>query len=315
VHALGGDFNLYAYVGGLLLKAVDPLGLCHGTDNPGSQGCPEEVQDVGGGGELKDTIFERGVGESVDEGVAATVDTVEAVVTDPAGTLHAVVTAPIKDPVGTAEAAYDTATGVWQHGLQASDAGYRAVTTDSQMAWAEFGYEVTESAKAAIALLPIGWLGRAVPDVKLRGPQTSRRIVSPPAPGQVLEGFPDNPNRATVFEGHGVELPGSFEVPEGTYIRIPDVLEIKDDIAQDMARVGTVRPGMPSTVYGPGQRAPNLVLQPPHSPELTVRASSTTVTESTLLKDLVKPNMGVCLWGACRRPMSPRAFSVEPPSN
>ncbi|PRQ08098.1 SpvB/TcaC N-terminal domain-containing protein [Enhygromyxa salina] len=45
--------------------------------------------------------------------------------------------------------------------------------------------------------------------------------VSPPEPGQVVWGYGENPSHATIFEGHGSELPGTFTVPEGTWIRLP----------------------------------------------------------------------------------------------
>jgi hypothetical protein len=145
-------------------------------------------------------------------------------------------------------------------------------------------------------------------------------ITSPPTEGQVRYGYIDNPNNATVLEGHGLQLPGEFVVPEGTYLRIPEALLLEERLGQEAARIGTFPAGVRSTLLAPGSRAPNLVLLPPDNVRMVddefdeflkygyiaepmqVRPSSTTVTRPTFLSDILVPDMGFCTWAACRKP-------------
>ncbi len=57
--------------------------------------------------------------------------------------------------------------------------------------------------------------------------------------------------------------------------------------------------GSGGLVIPPGGTAPNLVLHPP-TPGMVVRPSSWQVTRPTMLGDMLEPNMGFCVWGACR---------------
>lgn len=132
-----------------------------------------------------------------------------------------------------------------------------------------------------------------------RGPASGARIVSPPGPGQVLLGGADNPMGAMVFEGHGTTAPGSFTVPEGTWLQVPRAAQVQEAAAQVAARHGTFPPGQ-ANIFGPGSTAPNLVLHPPTA-DMFTRMSSTVVTRPTLLQDMLQPNMGLCVWGACTR--------------
>jgi hypothetical protein len=131
-----------------------------------------------------------------------------------------------------------------------------------------------------------------------RGPASGPKIISPPKPGQILLGGADNPMGAMVLEGHGSTVTGSFTVPQGTYLQLPNSLFVTEKAAQAAAIRGTYPAGQ-SFFIGPGGSAPNLVLHPP-TPNMFVRPSSTIVTRPTLLQDVLEPNMGVCVWGACR---------------
>ena len=52
--------------------------------------------------------------------------------------------------------------------------------------------------------------------------------------------------------------------------------------------------------YGPGSRIPDYTLHPPDG--LNIEATSVTVTDSTLLGELLRPGMGSVDWAACRSP-------------
>lgn len=127
-----------------------------------------------------------------------------------------------------------------------------------------------------------------------RGPASGASIVSPPGAGQVIRGS----LAAPVFEGHGTTAAGSLTVPQGTWLQLPNAAFVPEAAAQSAAMNGTFPPGM-ARVIPPGGTAPNLVLHPP-TPGMTVRPSSWQVTRPTLLQDMLEPNMGFCVWGACQ---------------
>jgi hypothetical protein len=158
-----------------------------------------------------------------------------------------------------------------------------------------------QATAVAVSFSPFGALGRgagvAAGGALARGPASGAKVVSPPRPGQVLLGGHDNPMRSMVLEGHGTTLPGHFTVPEGTYLQIPASNILPESAGQQAAIRGTLGSG--SLLIPPGGRAPNLVLHPP-TPDMVIRSSSTTVTRPTLLKDILGPDMGFCVWGACR---------------
>jgi len=154
----------------------------------------------------------------------------------------------------------------------------------------------TMTAATALAgefAMPAG-AGGAMKAAELRGPASGASIVSPPGPGQVIRGSLARP----VFEGHGTTVPGSFTVPEGTWLQVPNATVVSEAAGQSAAMNGTFPPGT-ATVYSPGTPMPNLVLHPP-TPGMTVRPSSWQVTRPTMLRDMMEPNMGFCVWGACR---------------
>ena len=104
---------------------------------------------------------------------------------------------------------------------------------------------------------------------------------------------------ALMLEGHGYTLPGSFTVPQGTWLQLSRSGGLLDEgAARAVAARGTFRSGT-GYVLGPGSSAPNLVLTPP-TMGMFVRPSSTTVTRPTLLSDILDDGMGLCVWAACR---------------
>ena len=113
--------------------------------------------------------------------------------------------------------------------------------------------------------------------------------------GQVLRG--GRADGETVFAGHGVLRMGSGTtiVPEGTKFvtYAPDGKRISDALGGAIETGG----GSPFKVFGPGEVVPNYTLRTPDG--LTVYSESVTVDRSTLLSDLLKPNMGTCHWAAC----------------
>lgn len=107
-------------------------------------------------------------------------------------------------------------------------------------------------------------------------------------------------NGIVVFAGFGWQSHGTFTVPEGTMIRIPQPHDgrLLDHHGQLIERTGRVPVELLTEGYWPGMAVPNLWLGPPG--ELHTLATSTTVTAPTPLRELLQPDMGVCLWAACR---------------
>ena len=127
----------------------------------------------------------------------------------------------------------------------------------------------------------------------VRGPAAGAKVVSPPLPGQVIRGSIERP----VFEGHGSTIPGSIKIPPGTWLQLPLSYFLPEAAAQQAAMRGTLGSG--GLVIPPGGNAPHLVLHP-QTPGMYVRPTSWQVTRPTLLEDILEPNMGFCVWGACR---------------
>jgi RHS repeat-associated protein len=129
-----------------------------------------------------------------------------------------------------------------------------------------------------------------------RGPASGTpapAIVSPPGPGQIIRGSLEAP----IFEGHGTTEPGSFILPEGTFLEMPVVAELDEVVAREAAMRGTLGSG--GVIRYPGEAVPNLVLHPP-TPGMYVRPTSWPVTQPTMLVDILEPNMGFCVWAACQ---------------
>ena len=96
-----------------------------------------------------------------------------------------------------------------------------------------------------------------------------------------------------------------IEIPKGTRLEIPtkQFVDLANKNAEnggtlweDTIARGTY--GKDGHILHPGDFAPNLILEPPKT--LTVRPSSWQVTRATRLSDILEPDMGYCLWGACR---------------
>jgi hypothetical protein len=103
-----------------------------------------------------------------------------------------------------------------------------------------------------------------------------------------------------VFAGHGVYRygAGTTTVPEGTYLSTyaPHGEAVADSLGGAIERGEPIPPHL---TYGPGDTIPNYTLKTPD--DLTVYSGSVTVDSSTLLSDLLQPNMGTCHWAACTR--------------
>jgi RHS repeat-associated protein len=131
--------------------------------------------------------------------------------------------------------------------------------------------------------------------------------VSPPEEGQIVRGVPVGRFDATVLAGHGREPDFHTIVPEGTDVLLPRLHLDNDrlhDFLGNQLEVDGESPGVKMEYFPPGSRVPNLILSPPVNPFLHTEPTSTTVRAPTYLSDILKPNMGVCVWAACRVPSS-----------
>lgn len=124
------------------------------------------------------------------------------------------------------------------------------------------------------------------------------------------------------FGGHGIETvyTGTTTVPAGTTVVVPPPgLALPEKIGQaiesgDVWKVAgevMLRPKILKLVesgawrtFGPGSEMPNLVLYP--NVTATMYVESITVGESTVIGDLLKPNMGCMFWAACTTPLGGR---------
>ncbi|WP_169801873.1 RHS repeat-associated core domain-containing protein, partial [Wenjunlia vitaminophila] len=113
----------------------------------------------------------------------------------------------------------------------------------------------------------------------------------------------------TVIHGHGsYRGGGTFVVPEGTAIHMYVLDGQRLDAARGLRIAGPGGPGVaPVEVFTAGDTIPNYTLSPlgtnPHTGlPMVYREGSIVVDERTLLGDILKPNMGVCHWVACRYP-------------
>ncbi|WP_234334925.1 putative adhesin [Streptomyces sp. NRRL S-118] len=106
----------------------------------------------------------------------------------------------------------------------------------------------------------------------------------------------------TVFHGHGSWRPenGTTVVPPGTWLHLYEEHGYTITRQKGMSISG---PGghrnTPWQIAKPGDEIPNYTLAP-LGPGFFFRNGSTVVDQRTPLSDLLKPNMGVCHWAACR---------------
>ncbi|MFS8065546.1 MAG: RHS repeat domain-containing protein [Byssovorax sp.] len=140
-----------------------------------------------------------------------------------------------------------------------------------------------------------------------RGDATPAPVpVSPPVEGQIVPGVPVGRFDATVLAGHGREPDLHTIVPEGTDVLLPQ-LHLRNNRLHDyfgnlLEKSGETA-GVDMQHYPPGSLVPNLILSPPVNPFLHTEPTSTTVRAPTYLSDILKPNMGICVWAACRVPL------------
>ncbi len=139
--------------------------------------------------------------------------------------------------------------------------------------------------------------------------------ISLPPETRIIRGVTVGPHNAHVFAGHGSEPDVEFTLPDGTYLWLPRLRKSKrpncmrDKDGYYMEIRGKAPKHIKMDKYGPGATAPNLILWP--GPDLTLAETSTTVTAPTYLSDLLLPNMGVCIWAACRAKDESNTFYIE----
>ena len=105
-----------------------------------------------------------------------------------------------------------------------------------------------------------------------------------------------------ILEGHGTQMKGpGGQVPEGTWLKLPQVQELEERAAQRAAEDGIFPSPVRERLLVPGEEMPNLVLHPVGE-GIQQRSSSTTVKAATRLCDILEPNMGMVVWVACRLP-------------
>jgi hypothetical protein len=101
-----------------------------------------------------------------------------------------------------------------------------------------------------------------------------------------------------VLSGHGSYEPanGTIRVPEGTSVAtyVPHDSYLLDSVGNDI-ELGN--PPEPTHVYGPGDEMPNCTLHPPTG--LNVVGNPVTVSEETLISELIDSDMGMVHWAAC----------------
>lgn len=202
-------------------------------------------------------------------------------------------------------------TGLWQAalaggvlgGLAGGYAGYKGSSSAGANASAEQG-----------GSRPWPWLFRS-----LRGVQPQIRRFIGPATAEQAAG-----RDITVFSGHGsLRKVGAFfaprfTVPEGTTLSVysrpgytisnsfGNAIETNTTSAISNARTryfgGLIEGPAERITYGPGASVPNYTLHPPHDLDVVqIPGGPTvqTVTSSTYLSELLKPNMGEVSWAAC----------------
>lgn len=110
----------------------------------------------------------------------------------------------------------------------------------------------------------------------------------------------------SIFAGHGSIGTGEVVIPEGTALTLHGRhgFAITDSVGTAIESGATpLLEG--STTFLPGARVPNYILHP--GPDLTILPGSLTVSSPTALRQLLRPNMGLCQWAACRGPLAPPA--------
>jgi hypothetical protein len=106
--------------------------------------------------------------------------------------------------------------------------------------------------------------------------------------------------KRTVFSGHGFwkKSDGVITVPEGTTLTVYVMTgETMDDHFGQAIELNVDLTKVFKYTFRPGMTVPNLTLTPPNG--LKLMGNPKTVDSPTLLKDLLKPNMGDTHWAAC----------------
>jgi RHS repeat-associated protein len=110
----------------------------------------------------------------------------------------------------------------------------------------------------------------------------------------------NSPN--TVISGHGEIAPGDITIPDGTTLR---TFSLKGDAITDelgnAIETGQDLSGIDINIYGPGSKAPNLILHPPTG--LTIAGDPIVLSPGAAgapLSRILYPNMGTVDWACCQ---------------
>ncbi|MFE2972784.1 putative adhesin [Streptomyces sp. NPDC059340] len=107
-----------------------------------------------------------------------------------------------------------------------------------------------------------------------------------------------------VLSGHGGIRAGNGDavtVPKGTtlYLYSKHGVTISDPMGNAI-ETGAIGKGSTVEIYGPGEKLPDYSLFPPGGLKIKGSPRNVTVQGETRLSDLLRPNMGVVHWAACR---------------
>ena len=92
-------------------------------------------------------------------------------------------------------------------------------------------------------------------------------------------------------------------MPKGTYLEfiVPSGKEVKGFVAYSIENTGIIPPNRVRIIISPGNPASEHVLYPGGwGAPLEAGLYATEVTRPTLLSDIIKPNMGLCVFTGCR---------------
>jgi RHS repeat-associated protein len=132
---------------------------------------------------------------------------------------------------------------------------------------------------------------------------TAPRFISEPAGEMQDVGKMGRPDDQFVYSGHGGIMAGdgmAVAIPKGTYVSMYSQHgeTISDWLGNQIER-GTSHAN-PVEVYGPGEKLPDYTLFPPEGLHIQGVPKNLTVDSPYYLSQLLRPNMGMVHWAACR---------------
>ncbi|MFE6288309.1 putative adhesin [Streptomyces sp. NPDC057877] len=172
--------------------------------------------------------------------------------------------------------------------------------------YAEAADELTQQIAVTGLAGLTGWRRTAV------YPEASSADASRSAPGFVAggdHGVVDvrgigRPDNELVLSGHGVIRAGdgtAVTVPQGTTLYLYSKHgEPILDVAGNAIENGFMQKSSAREIYKPGETLPDYSLLPPTGLKIEGSPRTVTVQGETRLSDLLRPNMGVVHWAACR---------------